>query len=900
MAGRGLSKQHTLLLDGNSIVNRAYYALARSRPLTAPDGTPTGAIFGFLNIYLKIIEDESPTHVCVLFDRKEPTFRHHAYDGYKATRKPMPEALAAQMPLLKEVLQAMGVQTAELAGYEADDLIGTLAARIEATGENVSILSGDRDGLQLVDDRVRLLLPLTKGGQTTTEIYDRQAVQERYGVEPAQLIDVKAIMGDASDNIPGVRGIGEKGALQLISQFGSLDAVYASLADIRPAMADKLVAAREMAYLSRMLSAIDRQAPIDLSLTDLQRQEPDLERLAPLLARLGLRSIAKRLGVDAQSAVAEADAMKKQLPDQLQEIRSDALLALLVQEKAAQVSLQWTAAHAILGLRSADRKRVHVLRVEQEMLASILNYCADHAIAIVGYDLKQSIKACPARWHELALHDVLIAAYLLSQLDGQPDFARIYEASTGSPLPVVEQPPASTGAGGQTEMFADEEKSPAAEEDVGERALMVWAVAFLQAAEAQRQALAAAGMERLAYEIEMPLIPVLAEMEAIGFHIDRETLDHLSADFALQIEQLEKEIHALCGGSFNINSPKQLSEVLFDRLGLPGGKRNASGNYSTDAAEMERLSPLHPVIDQILAYRTLAKLRSTFVEGLAKVIDPADGRVHTSFNQAVTATGRLSSSEPNLQNIPVRTDTGREIRRAFAAPAGKLLLDADYSQIELRLLAHLANDQAMIEAFLTGQDIHTATACKVFSVDADAVDPEMRAAAKTVNFSIAYGVSAFGLAKSLGIAVAAAQTYIDEYYAEFPGIRTYLSDLIATAKQTGYAETLFGRRRPVPELRSPNRNVRNFGERVAMNTPVQGTAADIMKMAMVRVSDQLRREGLTARLVLQIHDELIVETPPEEADQAARILGEGMRSVVKLRVPLETEVRRGTSWFETQ
>ncbi len=897
-----MSKQNILLLDGNSIANRAYFALSGRRALTAPDGTPTGAVFGFLNIIFKIFEEVSPSHVCALFDRKEPTFRHRAYDGYKASRKPMPDELAVQMPLLKEILRAMGVRTAELPGYEADDLIGTLATRMEKEGAAVVILSGDRDGLQLVDDRIRLLLPVTKSGQTTTEVFDRATVVERYGVEPAQLIDVKAIMGDASDNIPGVRGIGEKGALQLIAQYGSLDAVYESLAEIRPTLASKLEASREMAYLSRELAIIDRNAPLALSLDDLRREEPDTERLAPLLFGLGLRSIAARLGIgEGDAPVLSAPAADDwKLPDTLQDATADEVATLLAQGSIPLVSLQLSAPYAILGLRSADRNPPRVLRVKQEALAGILDGCAERAIPIAGFDLKQSIKEYPARWHELTLHDVLIAAYLLSQLDSRPDFARIYEASTGKPLPFAELPPASTGAGGQTGLFAAGEEGQDGDACGDKEALIARAVAYLQTAEAQRQALAEAAMERLACEVEMPLIPVLADMESVGFHIDRETLAHLSADFARQIARLEEEVHAMCGEPFNINSPKQLSEVLFERLGLPGGKRNASGNYSTDAEEMERLSPQHPVIDKILEYRTLSKLRSTFVEGLAKVIDPADGRVHTSFNQAVTATGRLSSSEPNLQNIPVRTETGREIRRAFAAPVGKVLLDADYSQIELRLLAHLADDQAMIEAFLSGKDIHTATACKIFSVDEDAVDPEMRAVAKTVNFSIAYGVSAFGLARSLGIGVAQAQTYIDEYYAEFPGIRTYLSGLITAAKETGYAQTLFGRRRPVPELRSPNRNVRSFGERVAMNTPVQGTAADIMKMAMVRVSDQLRREGLSARLVLQVHDELIVETAPEEADRAAQILGDGMRSVASLRVPLETEVRRGASWFDTK
>ncbi len=740
MAGGELNRVNLLLLDGNSVINRAYFALSGRRPLTAPDGTPTGALLGFLNIYLKTVEELASTHVCAVFDRKEPTFRHQAYDGYKATRKPMPDDLAVQMPLIKEILQAMGVCTTELPGYEADDLIGTLAARMGADGAQVSILSGDRDGLQLVDDHVRLLLPVSRGGQTSTEVFNRDAVLVKYGVEPQQLIDVKAIMGDASDNIPGVRGIGEKGALALIAEYGTLDAVYGSLDSIRPALASKLIESREIAYLSRELATICKDAPIELSEKDLRLKTPDRDHLSTLLSRLGLRSIAIRLNVDDVSSGASETPVAP-AASELADLTVQELGAYLEQGGSSGVSLV-TAGTVVFCAVRPDGKDAAVGRFAVQTLPLLVSYCAENGIRIIGFDMKNDLKRVEAPWQSARLHDILVAAYLLSQLDGKPDFMRIHEASTG--LRLVETPRTEATAGAQTGLFdTGNTQSASPPSPDGEQAARL-AIAYLDTATAQQTLLAERGMTSLAEQIEMPLVPVLAGMEQTGFHVDRDVLTQLSAEFQAQIEKLEQKIHTLCGGPFNINSPKQLSEVLFDKLGLPGGKRNANGNYSTDAEELERLSVLHPGVMMILEYRTLSKLRSTFVEGLANVIDPADGRVHTNFNQTVTATGRLSSSDPNLQNIPVRTEIGREIRKAFVAPPGYLLLDADYSQIELRLLAHLSGDQAMIEAFLSGKDIHTATACKIFSVGEDAVDAGMRSIAKTVNFSIAYGVSGLG------------------------------------------------------------------------------------------------------------------------------------------------------------
>ena len=886
VAGAELTENRIVLFDGNSIINRAYFALAGRRPLTAPDGTPTGALFGFLNIYLKYMADLEPDHVCVAFDRKEPTFRHKRYDGYKATRKPMPDDLAIQMPLIKKILRGMNVATVELAGYEADDLLGTLASRAADSGMDAVIVSGDRDGLQLVSGHISLILPITRSGQTNSDRFDVAAVHERYGVSPEQLIDVKALMGDSSDNVPGVRGIGEKGALDLIQRFGSLEGVYAHLDELRPAQVKNLTESRDMAFLSRDLVRIDCAVPVERELKDMTLRDPDADTLLPLLRQLGLRAAAERLCPDLAPESAPAAEVS---PDcTVCAEPPDAAFWSLADTNPVALEVSGSSLYLTAGAV------VHV--VPKSNLHPILSACRDKKVRIAGYDLKQAIRTHPeAGWHETGLHDALIAAYLLSHLDGKPDLARVYEAGTGKQLPEDAFPGETNRQAGLPGL---EPEAPA--DDREEKAPAVRVRAVQELAVAQRQLLDQEGLAALFDDIEMKVLPVLADMERSGVYVDRDVLDALSEDFRKRIEDLEKQIHELSGSEFNINSPKQLSEVLFGTLGLPSGRKNASGTYSTSADELDRLAGSHPVIPLILQFRQLSKLKSTFVDGLAGVIHPEDGRVHTTFNQAITSTGRLSSSEPNLQNIPVRAAEGREIRRAFAATPGWVLLDADYSQIELRLLAHLSQDPAMLHAFTTGQDIHTNTAARIFGVSEDQVTADMRSAAKTVNFSIVYGISGYGLARDLGIGVAEAQRYIDEYYEEYAGVKTYMDRLIADAYENGYVRTLYGRRRFLPELKVRNRNVRNFGERAAMNTPVQGTAADIMKMAMVRVSASFREAKLASRLVLQVHDELIVEAPPEETEQASTLLREGMEQVVRLDVPLVADVHKGASWFETK
>ncbi len=908
-----------LLLDGNSLINRAFYGLLGRQNLTAPDGTPTGALFAFLNMFLRYRDDLQPTHIVAAFDRKEPTFRHQWFTGYKATRKPMPDELAIQLPILKDILRSMGISCLEMAGYEADDLLGTLAGLGRSSQMPVYIVTGDKDSFQLADAGVTILQPVTRAGKTENERYDEAAIRDRYQVSPAQFVDLKAIMGDPSDNIPGVKGVGEKGAIELITRYGSLDGVYAALDDIRPALAEKLRASREMAYLSQRLATICRTVPISAVLDDFRVQPVAAEALAALLNRLGFKNLLARLNLSVQPAPAAAgelpcctlaslDEWRRRLADQPE------LPAVLL---ANDRTLFWTAA--------PDQ----VSSLAAEDFAAAWQALAASGCRVAVLDCKQLLHAAGQTAFGGPVHDILIAAYLLNQIDGKPDLDRLYQRVTGQARPesargdqtgaaAAGQP----GTGSRPErqqpvqqdlfslpLLGDDEpglnpsnecSAAGASSAVADAAdscdLAARVLAIRSIALRQQQQIAERRIDYLTYAVEMPLAGILAAMEKQGFMVDETVLASLGQDMSQRLDSLQQEIFSMAGRSFNLNSPRQLGEVLYDDLGLTTGKKRSGGNYSTDSEELERLAGEHPVIPLIIEHRQTAKLLSTYIEGLKKVIDPLDRRVHTTFNQTLTATGRLSSSEPNLQNIPIRMEAGQKIRRAFVAAPGHVLLDADYSQIELRLLAHLSGDQAMIDAFVRAEDIHTNTACRIFGQPASAITPEMRSIAKTMNFSIVYGISDFGLARDLGIPVRQAHHYIAEYEAQYPLVRDYLNRLVADAYQNGYVETLFGRRRYLSELKSANRNLRQFGERAAMNTPVQGTAADLIKIAMVRVADGFRRADLQACLILQVHDELIVEAPQAEAAAAAAILKEAMEGALELRVPLLAEVRQGLNW----
>jgi DNA polymerase I len=886
-----LPGQILLLLDANSLINRAYFGLLGRQNLTAPDGTPTGALFAFYNMLLKYLDEIKPTHAAAAFDRKEPTFRQQWFDGYKATRKPMPDELAIQIPILKELLDRSGVRCVEYPGFEADDLIGTLAEAGKGSQMDVFIISGDKDSFQLASRGITILQPVTRGGRTETEKYDPAAIYSRYQVKPEQMVDLKAIMGDPSDNIPGVQGIGEKGAIELISRFGSLDGVFAALPEIRPALAVKLRANREMAYLSKRLSEISRAAPISADLSAYQLRNPDPGQLRALLIRLGFRNVLARLNL-ATSAAKPAEQVREDLATDLSSF------------------LGVVAGHPELpGLWLAEDKRLawsagpgHAGWLAPDQTAAAWEALQERDCQPAVYDYKSMLHKAGLPNLSTSVHDVLIAAYLLNQIDGRPDLARIYERTTGKMVPDDSGPAGQLAepAKDQGQWVQDDLFSTLAAEGLAEdpAELATKAGLIREIAKSQKDEIGQRGIGFLAYEVEMPLVAILAGMEKYGFAVDADVLSDLSDEMSLRLEVLQDEIYRSCGCRFNLNSPKQLGEILYQHLGLAAGKKAGSGAYSTDSDELDRLSGEHPSIPLIIEHRQTAKLRSTFVEGLKKVLDPADGRVHTTFNQALTATGRLSSSEPNLQNIPIRMEAGQKIRRAFIAPPGCILIDADYSQIELRLLAHLSGDQAMIDSFLRMEDIHLNTACRIFGRKPQDITPEMRSIAKTMNFSIVYGVSDFGLARGLGVTVRQAHNLIAEYEAQYPQVRLYLDSLVKAAYTDGYVETLYGRRRYLPELKSPNRSLRQFGERAAMNTPVQGAAADLIKVAMVLADRRLREARLSARLILQVHDELIVEAPLEEAESAGRILGEAMTGAAELKVPLLAEVRQGKNWAE--
>ena len=912
-----------LLIDGNSIINRAYFALAGRSTLTAPDGTPTGALNTYLNIMLKYIEEVRPTHICTLFDRKEKTFRHEMYDGYKAKRKGMPDDLAAQMPLLKESLDALRIPRIELVGYEADDLIGTLSCRGTKEGFSVFILSGDKDDFQLINDRTVVLMPVTKAGKTTTETYDLAAMSERYDMTPEEFIALKAIMGDPSDNIPGVKGIGEKGAKDLVTAYHTLDSIYEHLDEVPAGTRKKLEESREMAYLSYDLSRIRCDAPIELDFDDLASAPPDTAKAADFFRKLGLRAMLKKLNLPESesfaSDAASAGEVKTEysLPDIQKDVSPDDFLLQLrkaLEEKDFSLSLDVTDTYGdglfdlllclngqAIYLFPSDIASQILLSIYREGLGT--NPKEERKLPI-GYSVKNRFKVFGEVLPFASIFDVEIAGYLLNQIEGSnPSFMMLFEHAVKEPYPSFPsdaQTPVADPFLTELERMANVSPQEMSHIEPGReeiRACSIRVYLMSRIAAEQKTEIENTAMNRLVYDIEMPLVLRLDLMERVGVHIDAKVLDDLHTAFAEEMNVVSERIYTLADTRFNILSPKQLGTILFDNLGLASGRKNQGGTYSTDSDELQRLIDEHPVVREVLTYRQISKLDSTFVVGLRKVIEESDGRVHSNFSQAMTNTGRLSSSEPNLQNIPIRSAAGSQIRKAFTAPPGYVLLDADYSQIELRLLAHLSGDENMTTAFLQGEDIHTNTAMKIFGVAREAVLPYMRSAAKTVNFSIVYGISDFGLSTDLGVSFKEAHHYIEQYYHQYPRIREYLDSLKAQGYEKGYVETMFGRRRIMKELKSPNRNLRMFGERAAMNTPVQGTAADIIKIAMVQVTDRLREKNLDARLILQVHDELLVECREDQVQEASQVLHREMERAVALDVPLIAEISVGPDWY---
>ena len=870
-----------VLIDGHSILNRAFFGVP---PLTNSEGLHTNAVYGFLNIMFKILDEEKPDYLTVAFDRSEPTFRHQMFDAYKGTRKPMVQELREQVPVMKEVLQAMGIKIVEMPGYEADDLLGTIAGMAEVQGMDVSIISGDRDLLQLATEKVKIRIPKTKRTGTEIEDYYAADVVERYQVTPKEFIDVKALMGDSSDNIPGVPGIGEKTATNLIVAYKSIENAYAHLEEITPKRAKtNLEEHYDMAQMSKTLATIEVHAPIEFDMEAAKLTDLYTPEAYKYMKRLEFKNMLPRFSDD----MSQNDLEKYfHVYHELDEIQNffDGFAA-----KEAAVSF-FEEAGTVYGLAVAESNQNVVYLtcggfVTEGYLEEQVQKLCDGLDTLITPDLKGLLKHVRVPETKNCI-DTTIAAYLLNPLKNEYTYDDLARDILGLMVP------------SKLDLLGKLKIKKAAEEKPEALELMVCYEAYtcIAAKNQLLEQLEDHGMKKLYDEIEMPLVYVLADMEKEGVRAEKAELEAYSAQLTGRISELETSIYEKAGETFNINSPKQLGVILFEKLQMPNGKKTKTG-YSTAADVLERLAPDYPIVSEILEYRQLTKLKSTYADGLALCI-ASDGRIHSTFNQTITATGRISSTEPNLQNIPIRMELGRLIRKVFVPKEGYVFIDADYSQIELRVLAHMSGDQNLIAAYQHAEDIHRITASQVFHTPLEEVTDLQRRNAKAVNFGIVYGISSFGLSQDLSITRKEAEGYIASYFETYPGIKTFLDRLVSDAKEKGYAETMFGRRRPVPELASSNFMQRSFGERIAMNSPIQGTAADIIKIAMIRVKQRLDREQLKSKLILQVHDELLIEAAADEEEYVKTLLAEEMRHAADLAVTLEVDVQSGRNWFE--
>lgn len=860
-----------MLVDGNSILNRAFYGLQNNLLKTA-EGLYTNGVYGFLNILSKYLDEENPDYLAVAFDLKDPTFRHEAYDKYKGTRKGMPPELVVQVPVIKEVLDAMNIVRIELKGYEADDIIGTYAKKAESMGVACIIITGDRDSLQLVSSLITVKLPVTKAGKTTTEFYDTSAILEKYGVEPAKLIDVKALMGDTSDNIPGVPGIGEKTALDLIKTFNSLDNIYKNLDNVqKESVKSKLKENKDLAYMSKMLAEIFKDVPLSKSIDEIKRVDVNKIKLKEIFQRLEFRSMIEKYKLNVGlTEITSSDTINNELTiiNNLQELTDMVNILLSVdklyidclwdKQKLFEIKL-----YSDIGL--AYKIDLVMQFVDEEVVKQLKLLFENESIGKICFNAKPFVlwlKEFDCKFKGL-IFDAAVASYIVDSTRQANTLGDVYRFFTGDEIT-----------------------------DAGEALKRILPAALAKLEEN--------GQMSLFNDIELPLIEVLADFEYIGFKVDPDILQELGAGLDIKINELMNNIFSLSGRSFNINSPKQLGEVLFEDLKLPAKKKTKSG-YSTGQEVLEELLDQHPIISLIMEYRQSTKLKSTYIDGLLSVINPKTGRVHSSFNQLVTATGRLSSTEPNLQNIPVRHELGKQIRKAFIPADGNhVLVDADYSQIELRVLAHIAQDSFMQQAFKDDLDIHTITAAQVNGVDISDVTSIMRSRAKAVNFGIVYGISDFGLSRDLGISRKEAKIYIDSYLDRYAGVKNYMHEIVQVGTAQGYVTTLFGRRRYLNELASSNYNIRSFAQRMAMNTPIQGTAADIIKIAMIKVHNTLEERDLKSKLILQVHDELLVDTLISELDEVKSIVKNCMEDAVTLSVPMKVDVFSGEDWYHAK
>lgn len=886
-----------VLIDGNSILNRAFYGIMGSKMLMTEDGTYTNAVYGFLAILFKILDDINPEYVAVAFDLKAPTKRHELYKEYKATRKGMPEELASQLPIIKEILQAMNITIIEKEGYEADDILGTLAKYGEKQKLEVTILTGDRDSFQLVSNHITVRIPRTKMGKTETEDYTKEKILEEYGLEPKKLIEVKGLMGDTSDNIPGVPGIGEKTALELIKKYKTIDGLYQKIErnedDLKGKTREKIADNKELAILSRTLGTINIEVPLNIGIDQLERKDWNREKVTEIFKKLRFQRFMERFHLEEQkqekletpfsSKKIETEDEKQNLINAIIENKRIFYVFSTEEEKKEELII---------------KKKITAIHIyhEKENIVYTSNKVEDFKeiferrdILKCGDKLKQDyilLKQMQVQPENL-MFDVSIAGYILNAISGKYKMEDLAEQFLGIQI----QSLITQDTKQQINLFEETEEK---ESNTGE----IYTYCIFHLYQKLIDKLKETEQLELFQTIEMPLVEVLADMQYTGMYVNKEELKSYGEELQKKLEEMTKKIYELAETEFNINSPKQLGEVLFEKLKLPVYKKTKSG-YSTDVEVLEKLKSEHPIIEYLLEYRAVTKLKSTYVDGLIPYIDNK-GRIHSYFHQTVTATGRISSTEPNMQNIPTRTEMGKNLRKAFQAEKDHILVDADYSQIELRVLAHISKDKTMIEAFNHDEDIHTQAASKVFNIPVEEVTKELRSKAKAVNFGIVYGISDFGLGEQLNVSRKIAKEYIEQYLEKYKGIKHFMDNIIEIARKQGYVETLFKRKREIPELKSTNYMVRQFGNRVAMNTPIQGTAADIMKLAMIRVYELLKKEKMKSKMILQVHDELLIETVPEEKDRVYQILKDCMENVIHLEVPLKIEISEGKNWCEAK
>lgn len=907
-----MKSNRLLIIDGNSIMNRAFYGIMNTKALMSADGTYTNAIYGFLSILFKELEDLEPEYIAVAFDLKAPTHRHNMYKEYKGTRHAMPEELAQQMPIIKEILRDMNITIIEKEGYEADDVLGTISKLAEKEGIKTTILSGDRDTFQLASKNITIRIPRTKMGKTETEDYDEAKIEEEYGIKPVQLIQVKGLMGDTSDNIPGVPGVGEKTALKLIKEYQNIDKLYEELENgnttIKGALKEKLTNNKESAILSRTLGTILLDAPLDVEIRNLAVKDWDKEAVTNKFKELRFNRFIERFDLNGLGTAK----VNKKIDDlfKIEEANTEKIVKMTKEsneliyyfEKEKIQTNDLILNEAIKSISVYNKKTNTVYYFKNPDITMLKDLFEDSQIEKASYKVKTDyilLKQAGIEYINIK-YDAEIAGYNLNPTDKNTidEMAKKYLDIDIEEYMENEFESSNKSDNAQINLFETSiNNEEELEKEKYKNSLMCYVIAKLQ--EVTTKKLEEVGAISLFNDIEMPLAQILADMQYNGMYVDEEELKNFGNELKAQLQTLTNEIYDLAGEEFNINSHQQLGKILFEKLQLPVYKKTKNG-YTTDVDVLEKLKGQHPIIQKILEYRTLTKLNSTYVEGLIPYINRSTHKIHSSFHQTITATGRISSTEPNLQNIPTKTDLGKQIRKAFKPTEGKIYIDADYSQIELRVLAHISQDENMIHAFKHGEDIHKQAASKVFNIPIEEVTKEQRSSAKAVNFGIVYGISDFGLANQIGVSNKKAKEYIQQYLEKYSGIKHFMDDIVESAKQKGYVETLFGRRRYIPEIKSNNYMVRQFGNRVAMNTPIQGTAADIMKIAMINVQKALQENKISAKIVLQVHDELLLEVGIQDKEKAKQILKESMEGAMQLSVPLEVEVSEGNNWYETK